>query len=150
MQYDRIKNKDLLYKMQLLYGTISIQQLGKDLGAYERQDGDIPKRVPMTDEAPVDQSLVRRWLTGERPVPRWAEVAIADLLLQRLGNIAALVSAELSKNFALDPEWVERLHVGVFPWGSPYPPRKLDTDEEIQAWLAETDAMLARHREERK
>jgi hypothetical protein len=33
--------------------------------------------------APLDDSLMRKWKRGDRPVPAWATPAIAQLLMQR-------------------------------------------------------------------
>jgi hypothetical protein len=80
---DKITNYTLLDSMWMLCGRTDVSQMAEELGAYARVDGDTAVRLEKHDHKSVDQSLVRRWLTGERPMPKWVDLALLDLLERR-------------------------------------------------------------------
>jgi len=122
MKIDSIKNEQLWDQMRYLYGGINVTQLAKDLGHYPREVTEDPIReVRLADYKPVDQSLVRRWLTGERPVPAWAERGIAHLLGQRLYDIAFFMSYKgYGEAMGMDAEYLQHLRgLNGSPWARP-------------------------------
>ena len=85
-------NVEMLTKAgELLGGRTWQAELARELAPY-RPDSN----------SPIDDSLVRKWKRGERPIPAWVEPALADLLAKRAKRLSEMSdeAARLAKRLA--------------------------------------------------
>lgn len=76
----------LLQAGPLLYGSAWKTDLCKALG----------ERHPDGPRKQIDDRLMRRWATGQRPIPNWVLPAVCDLILLRCEALKKMLP-ELAK-----------------------------------------------------
>jgi hypothetical protein len=51
---------------------------------------DFPWQRPLARALSVDDRLVRRWVSGERPIPEWVQRRISELAAHRRSDLEVL------------------------------------------------------------